>query len=169
MSDDIVENLKQPSQWLRIVYMIVLAIALEVTSIILTLVVIGQALITLVTGNNNENLRGLAKDLAVYVNQIILFLTYNSEQRPFPFAPFPGSSDEASLDPVTPPVPEEPAAAAQNATPKKKPAAAKKQSESSPTKKPAPKKATGSASKSPKKSVSPAAPKDDVSNESSES
>lgn len=100
MSDSIVENLKEPSRWLRIAYMIALAIALEVASIVLTLITIAQALFSLFTGKDNVNLRALAKDLGIYVLQIIEFLTYNSELKPFPFSPYPGSEAEAVLEPT---------------------------------------------------------------------
>lgn len=100
MSDSIVENLKEPSRWLRIAYMIALAIALEVASIVLTLITIAQALFSLFTGKDNVNLRALAKDLGIYVLQIIEFLTYNSELKPFPFSPYPGSEAEAVVEPT---------------------------------------------------------------------
>ena len=63
MSDDIVENLKEPSQWLRIAYMIALAVALYVASVVLTLLTIAQAVFSLITGKDNLNLRALGKDL----------------------------------------------------------------------------------------------------------
>jgi hypothetical protein len=96
MSEDIVENLKKPSQWLRIAYMIALAVALYVASIVLTLLTIAQALFSLLTGKDNVNLRALGKDLSTYVYQILKFLTYNSGKKPFPFSPYPGTEEAAS-------------------------------------------------------------------------
>lgn len=87
MSDDIVENLKEPSQWLRIAFMIALAVALYVAGVVLTLLTIAQAVFSLLTGKDNENLRALGKDLSTYVHQILEFLTYNSELKPFPSLP----------------------------------------------------------------------------------
>ncbi|MES3008119.1 MAG: DUF4389 domain-containing protein [Pseudomonadota bacterium] len=91
MSDDIVENLTQPSQWLRVLFMIVLVVALYVVGLMLTLVTVGQVGFSLVTGSNNDNLRVLGKSLTLYVQQILDFLTYNNEIKPFPFSPFPDS------------------------------------------------------------------------------
>lgn len=107
MSDDIVENLKEPSQWKRIAFMIALAVALYVATIVLTLLSVAQALFSLLTGESNENLRTLGKDLATYVHQIWSFLSYNSELKPFPFSPYPGSEEEdgEELEPEEKPAP----------------------------------------------------------------
>ncbi|MEZ5527240.1 MAG: DUF4389 domain-containing protein [Gammaproteobacteria bacterium] len=119
MSDDIVENLKEPSQWKRIAFMIALAVALYVATIVLTLLSIAQALFSLLTGESNENLRALGKDLATYVHQIWSFLSYNSELKPFPFSPYPGSeeqgSEEAEQTVAAEPAPEETPAPAKRA------------------------------------------------------
>lgn len=48
-----------------------------------------QALFTIFTGAANRNLRGLAAALAEYVREILLFASWNSGRRPFPFSEFP--------------------------------------------------------------------------------
>ncbi len=88
MADDIVENLKQPAQWFRIAFMLALAVALYLAGMVLTLLIIAQALFGLLTGADNRNLRELGAALTSYVRQVLDFLTYNSEFKPFPFAPF---------------------------------------------------------------------------------
>lgn len=92
MSDDIVDNLKEPSQWLRIAFMLALAVALYVASLVLILLTVAQALFSLLTGKDNLNLRALGKDLSTYVKQILDFLTYNSQVKPFPFSAYPTSA-----------------------------------------------------------------------------
>lgn len=121
MSDDIVENLKEPSQWLRIAFMIALAVALYVAGVVLTLLTIAQAVFSLLTGKDNENLRALGKDLSTYVHQILEFLTYNSELKPFPFSSYPGSEEVIIVEPTAAPAK---SAEAKKTAPKK--AAAKK-------------------------------------------
>ena len=39
----------------------------------------------LFTGETNQKLQEFGKSLATYTNQIILYLTFNTEERPFPF------------------------------------------------------------------------------------
>lgn len=108
MSDDIVQNLTRPSIWLRILFMIGFAVALYVTAIILLVLVGAQILFSLFSGGDNINLRRFGAALTEYIRQILLYLTFNSESRPFPFAPFPLleiSDKEPPLppDPVVPP------------------------------------------------------------------
>jgi hypothetical protein len=89
MSDDFVENLKEPSHWLRILFMLGFSVVLYVAGMVVLLVTLAQALFSLLTGKDNLNLRSLGSSLSRYIFEILMFLTYNSETRPFPFMPFP--------------------------------------------------------------------------------
>jgi len=93
MSDEIVENLKKPSAWLRVLFMAGFAVALYVAGVVLLVLMLAQIVFSLVTGSDNANLRRLGASLSEYVAQILAFLTYNSEEKPFPFAPFPLSGE----------------------------------------------------------------------------
>ena len=88
--DQIVDNLKQPVSWIRVVFMIGFAILLYViiAPVIFVLMIV-QALFVLIAGECNANLKLLGAALAQYVLQILLFISYNSELRPFPFSDFP--------------------------------------------------------------------------------
>lgn len=92
--DTLVENIRQPSAWLRVVFMLGFAVALYFVLIpVIIVIVIVQALFAVLTGESNENLRYFAAALGVYVSQIIRFLTYNSETKPFPFSDFPQAEE----------------------------------------------------------------------------
>lgn len=93
MSDEIVENLKKPSAWLRVLFMAGFAVALYVVGVVLLVLMLAQIVFSLVTGSDNANLRKLGASLSEYVAQILAFLTYNSEEKPFPFTPFPLSDE----------------------------------------------------------------------------
>ena len=94
--EDIVDNLRQPSSWIRVVFMLAFAVFLYlvIAPVILVLIVV-QALFAVITGAENENLRFLGSALTVYVSQILEFVTYNSEIKPFPFSNFPGAGEQA--------------------------------------------------------------------------
>ena len=94
--EDIVDNLRQPSAWIRVVFMLAFAVFLYlvIAPVILVLIVV-QALFAVITGAENENLRFLGSALTVYVSQILEFVTYNSEIKPFPFSNFPGAGEKA--------------------------------------------------------------------------
>ena len=95
--EDIVDNLRQPSAWIRVVLMLAFAVFLYliIAPVILVLMVV-QALFAVITGAENENLRFLGSALTVYVSQILEFVTYNSEIKPFPFSDFPEAGEQAA-------------------------------------------------------------------------
>ncbi len=84
--EQIKQNLQNPNQWLRILYMFLFWIALYFTMMVTGVVIIIQVFFALITGKDNKNLRQFAANLTIYINQILLFLTYNENRKPFPFA-----------------------------------------------------------------------------------
>ena len=98
ITDEMVENLKRPSAWLRVLFMAGFVVALYITGVILMVLTLAQIIFSLLTGSANTNLRGMGASLTTYVNQILLYLTYNSEIKPFPFLPFPVAEDVAEAE-----------------------------------------------------------------------
>jgi len=96
------KNLQDGNQWVRILYMVFFWIVLYFVLMVTGLIIFVQILFALITGSDNENLRKFAADLTKYINQIILFLTYNDDRKPFPFATW-GKVDK--VKPVTKPAP----------------------------------------------------------------
>jgi len=88
-TNDISNNLKNTNQWLRILYMVLFAIIFQVSTVVLWLVVVVQALSALITGSPNANVRGLAASLSQYIFEIVQFLSYGTEEKPFPFQSWP--------------------------------------------------------------------------------
>lgn len=88
-TNDISNNLKNTNQWLRILYMVLFAIIFQVSTVVLWLVVVVQALSALITGSPNANVRGLAASLSQFIYDIVRFLSYGTEDKPFPFQSWP--------------------------------------------------------------------------------
>ena len=86
MSDDLNEHLKQPGTWRRILFMLIFAVILGFVRILLWAVVVFQVVSTLLTGSTNPNALKFGRTLSIYLYQILLFLTYNTEMMPFPFS-----------------------------------------------------------------------------------
>jgi hypothetical protein len=90
MSDalnEIVDNIAQPSAWIRILLMTVFAVASYFILLPLILVLsIAQALFTLITGKGNANIRYFSSALELYISQLFKFMTYLSEVKPYPFS-----------------------------------------------------------------------------------
>ena len=79
------KNLKSKSIWMRLLFMLVITFLYYVSRIIVGAVVVVQFFWVLFTGETNQKLQIFGKSLATYTNQIILYLTFNTEERPFPF------------------------------------------------------------------------------------
>ncbi|MDB2705345.1 DUF4389 domain-containing protein [Pseudomonadota bacterium] len=99
--EQIKQNLKDSSQWMRILYMVLFAIILYFASMVTGLLIVVQAIFALITGEDNKNLRELGAGLAQYINQIYLFLTYNDQRKPFPFAAW-GEVEDIMTDVAAP-------------------------------------------------------------------
>ena len=94
MNGDLKENLTRRSIWLRLVFMIVLGFAFNVVELIIFAVVVFQFLASLFTGKPNDHLIRFGRNAARYLQQIIAYLTFVTENKPFPFAPWPDQPHE---------------------------------------------------------------------------
>ncbi|MCG8413260.1 MAG: DUF4389 domain-containing protein [Pseudomonadales bacterium] len=97
--DDLVDNLREPSTWIRVLFMLVFGLVLYLIIVPITLVLaLGQALFSIVTGDENDNLRKFGAAMSLYVHQVLRFLTFNSDEKPFPFSDFPGIDINDDID-----------------------------------------------------------------------
>ena len=69
--------------------MLLFTVLLMAARLVITLVVVVQFLLVLLIGSDNENLRNLGQGLAKWVSGTVMFLTFNSEEKPFPFNEWP--------------------------------------------------------------------------------
>lgn len=86
MNPEINTNLQKTGTWQRIFFMLIFAVILGFVRILLWGIVLLQIASSLVTGKENINVLGFGKSLASFVYRILLFLTYNTDEMPFPFA-----------------------------------------------------------------------------------
>lgn len=89
MDDNIKKNLKETTTWVRALYMLMFVIIYWVTEIIIGVVIIFQFLSVLITSSRNEKLLTLGQSLSTYIYQIMTYLTFNSEARPYPVGDWP--------------------------------------------------------------------------------
>lgn len=89
MDEQLKSNVTSGKHWLRLVYMVVFAICLQVASFVMGVLVVLQFLFALIKGEDNDHLRQFGSSLAKYIYESLQFLTYNSEEKPFPFADWP--------------------------------------------------------------------------------
>lgn len=93
--DDIKTNLLDTGQWIRMLFMAGFALAAWLVLLVLIMLVLVQTLIVLVSGEPNRNLRKVGYLFGCYLQEIVQYLCYNSNDKPFPFADFPAAEELA--------------------------------------------------------------------------
>ena len=96
--EQVKQNLKNTNQWIRIIYMVLFWIVLYFSMMVIGALIFIQVLFALITGSENKNLRNFSVDLTKYINQILLFLTYNEDRKPFPFAAWGEIEEQAPIE-----------------------------------------------------------------------
>lgn len=96
-------NLTSSKHWLRLIFMLIFAAVLQIASVVMWVVGISQFIFALFTGQDNIVLRRFGYSLSIYIFHMLRFLTYNSEEKPFPFTDWPQTSEaiEAKEIPMT--------------------------------------------------------------------
>ncbi len=79
------KNLKSRSTWTRLLFMLISLVLVWLASLVGLVVVVLGFLMVLFTGEVNRELRSVGQSLAAYIYESIRFLTFNTEDRPFPF------------------------------------------------------------------------------------
>lgn len=92
-SEELKGNLTSSKHWLRLLFMVMFAVILYVAAIVMSFLVVLQFLFSLFSGKDNRKLREFGQSLAVYIHHTLRFLTYNSEQKPFPFDDWPSTEE----------------------------------------------------------------------------
>jgi hypothetical protein len=82
-------NITRTDIWTRGLYMLLLMLAYNLAEAAIVLTAIFQFFCALITGTVNEPLLQFSKNATVYIKQVLEFLTFNSEERPFPFSAWP--------------------------------------------------------------------------------
>jgi hypothetical protein len=89
MSDNLKENIRSRATWLRALFMLLYILIFHLAEVVLSAVVVLQLLVAIFTGRPNARLLRFGQSLGTYIYQIVRFLTYNSEDQPFPFGDWP--------------------------------------------------------------------------------
>jgi len=96
MSNDVKDNIKKTSTWVRGLYMLLFTVFSRIAEVVLFAVILFQFILKLLTGDTNERLRKLGQSMSTYVYQIFQFLNFNSDAHPYPFGAWPKGEPKAS-------------------------------------------------------------------------
>ncbi len=89
MSTETKTNLQSKSTWVRVLYMLLFVLAYSAAEFVLGVTVVIQVIVKLVTGSLNERLKTFGKQISLYIYDVLNFLTFNTEDKPFPFDEWP--------------------------------------------------------------------------------
>ena len=87
------EHLKSRKTWLRLLFMCIYGLFVCLAGMVGTVIVVLGFLWVLFTGEVNRELREIGQSIASYMYEIIRYLTFNTEDKPFPFGGRWPSSD----------------------------------------------------------------------------
>tara|TARA_B100000989_G_scaffold108662_1_gene79672 strand:+ start:441 stop:761 length:321 start_codon:yes stop_codon:yes gene_type:complete len=87
------ENIKEPSIWVNFFLKVIYLIFLNFIIPFLGFITLLQLLFSLGSKKPNNNLISFSKKISIYIYQIINFITYSSDERPWPFNTFPDKAD----------------------------------------------------------------------------
>ncbi len=89
MSDTSATTDDKRSIWLRGLLMILMTIAFQISGTLLALGAIIQFVLVLLTETPNRRLIALGRSLGLYLSQIASFVSFATEEVPFPFSAWP--------------------------------------------------------------------------------
>ena len=88
-------NLKSRATWTRFLYMVLACVTVSLAGLVGSAVVVLGFLMVLFTGEVNRELRGVGQSIAAYIYENIRYLTFNTNDRPFPFGgAWPAATDD---------------------------------------------------------------------------
>ena len=102
MDPELKEHLTAKDTWIRGLYMLLFAVFLAVAKVVTGVVVVVQFLFSVFSGETNDNLRELGAGLSRFTYLVMMFLTYNSDDKPFPFQPWPRDAEDKTAAAMEP-------------------------------------------------------------------
>lgn len=83
------ENYQGQPGWQRVLFVALFWIVSYVAQMVVAAVAVAQCVFVLVSNNPNSHLLKFGDSLGKYIHDILRYVTFNSDQRPFPFTDFP--------------------------------------------------------------------------------
>lgn len=88
MDENIKKSLMMGDKWTRLFFMVVYAIVNYIVQLLIWALAAVQFIFTLLASKPNDNLLKFTSDLTAFSYHMIRYLTYNEENRPYPFTPW---------------------------------------------------------------------------------
>lgn len=101
------DNIKNSHSWLRLLYILLFALIFSLAELLLWSIVVLQFGFQLFTSQPNARLLEFSRGFNAYLWQIVQFVSYRSEEKPYPFNDWPKEGvqeQEPELVEVSPPL-----------------------------------------------------------------
>ena len=95
------DNVKNPDVWLRGLFILIFGVILYFAVILVWLVVVFQFVTKLLTGDLNRQVADFNGGLLRYISLILGYITFQADDKPFPFSPWPPEEKAATTKPAT--------------------------------------------------------------------
>lgn len=89
MDPTLKEHLTRRQTWLRGLFIVLFSIIYSIAGMVLTAIVVFQFVSMLVSGTRNPMLLAFGQQLSIYLYQVLLYVTFNRDERPWPFDAWP--------------------------------------------------------------------------------
>jgi hypothetical protein len=83
---------------IKLLYLVLFYLIYRITDVILLLVLLVQTILNIFSGEPSDSIKSFGKSLGIYLKQISEFLSYASEEKPFPFSDWPELVSPSSED-----------------------------------------------------------------------
>lgn len=83
---------------IRWIFMLLFLVVSRIIGACVALIAVFQLFYSLVVRNPNANVVSFGKDLSIYLAEIVQFLSYVTEEKPWPFSPWPRPDTAYSTD-----------------------------------------------------------------------
>jgi len=78
---------------IRFLYTILFFLALGIVGVILKIAILFQFVVLFATKKPNESVRDFCNQLSTYGYRLLRYISFNENQRPFPFSDYPGAME----------------------------------------------------------------------------
>lgn len=100
MNEDLKKNLLNIDAFQRLALMVLFVLIFTVVKLVVYAVAIFQLLHLLITGDTHQELKNFGKSLSIFVFDITKYLTFDTEDLPFPFQAWPTQDQETAQKPA---------------------------------------------------------------------
>lgn len=78
--------------WIRGLFMLLMIMVLQVTGTVILCITLFQFIVMLISGQPNNRLQQFSRSLSLYLGHLAGFLTFTTEDVPFPFSDWPAEN-----------------------------------------------------------------------------